>query len=160
MDGHGGPGMGGHGKGGMPGMGPGGLEFLHPKMLKELGLSEDQQKKIREQQLAFQKKRIQIQSEKSILELDLQNIFATVPVKEAEALKIGEKIADVERKALLLRVEGMGKFLAGLTPEQHRKVMEYQADLREKRKTWREEMDRGMKRRNREGAPHTEGGKH
>lgn len=127
------------------GPGPGGMDFLHPKMLKELGLSEDQQKKIKDQKLAFQKRKIQLQSEKSILELDLQNVFSTAPVKEAEALKVAEKIAEVDKKLLLMRVEGMGRFLAGLTPEQHRKVMEHQAEMREKRKAWREEMRKGWR---------------
>lgn len=156
--GMGGPGMDGPHRGGMSGMGPG-ADFLHPGMLKELGLSEAQQKQMREQRLAFQKQRIQLQSEKSILELDLQNVLATAPVKEAEALKVAGKIADVDRKALLLRVESMSRFLAGLTPEQHRKVMEYQEELREKRKTWREEMHRGWKRQGRDGADTNKPGK-
>jgi Spy/CpxP family protein refolding chaperone len=160
MDGPpGGPGMGGPGRGGFPGMMGPGADFLHPRMLKELGLSEAQQKQMRDQRLAFQKQRIQIQSEKSILELDLQNVLATAPVKEAEALKVAEKIAAADRKALLLRVESMSRFLAGLTPEQHRKVMEYQAELREKRKTWREEMDRGWKRHHREDSGDSKQGK-
>lgn len=138
--GHDGPGR--H-EGGGPG--PGGMDFLHPKMMKELGLTEEQQKKIKDQTLAHQKRKIQLQSEKSILELDLQHAFSTAPVKEAEALKVAEKIAEVDRKLLLLRVEGMGRFLAGLTPEQHRKVMEHQAEMREKRKAWREEMRRGWR---------------
>lgn len=126
--------------------GPGGPDFLPPRVLKELGLTEDQQKKVKEQSLAVKKKKIQLQSEKSILELDLQHVLSTAPVKEAEAIKVAEKIADVDRKALLLRVETMGRFLAGLTPEQHRKMMEHQAEMREKRKTWREEMDKDWKR--------------
>lgn len=151
-DGHGG----GHGRGkggpGMPGGpgGPGGMDFLHPGMLKDLGLSEDQQKRFKEQNLALRKKKIQIHSEKAILELDLQNVLSTSPVKEAEALKIAEKIAEADKKALLLRVETMSRFLAGLTPEQHRKVMERQAEMREKRKAWREEMGGSWKRGDRE----------
>lgn len=141
-DGHGG----GHGRGKGGYGGPGGFDFLHPGMLKELGLSEEQQKRFKEQKLALRKKKIQIQSEKAILELDLHNILSTAPVKEAEALRIAEKIAEADKKALLLRVEAMSRFLAGLTPEQHQKVMERQAELREKRKTWREEMSRGWKR--------------
>lgn len=156
--GAGGPGMDGAGRGGFPGLGPG-ADFLHPRLLKELGLSDAQQKQMQEQRLAFQKKKIQIQSEKSILELDLQHVLATAPVKEAEALKVAEKIAEADRKALLLRVESMSRFLAGLTPEQHRKVMEYQAELREKRKAWREEMDRDWKRHGREGADSRKSGK-
>jgi Spy/CpxP family protein refolding chaperone len=129
-----------HGHGG-PGM-----DFLHPRMLKKLDLSEDQLKALKEQRLAVQKKKIQLQSDKAIVELDLPNVLSTAPVKEAEAKKVAEKIADVDRKALLLRVETMSRFLAGLTPEQHRKVMDYQADMRERRKTWREEMKKDWKR--------------
>lgn len=137
---HGGPGM------GPGGPGIGGMDFLNPRMMQSLGLSEDQKKKFKEKGLAMKKRKIQLQSEKSILELDLQNILSTVPVKEAEALKIADKIADVDKKALLLRVETMSRFLAALTPEQHRKMMEHQAEMRERRKAWREEMDRDWKR--------------
>jgi len=151
-EGHGGGHGHGRGKGG-PG-GPGGIDFLHPGMLKDLGLSEEQQKRFKDQKLALQKKKIQIHSEKAVLELDLQNVLSTAPVKEAEALKIAEKIAEADKKALLLRVESMSRFLAGLTPEQHRKVMERQAEMREKRKAWREEMSRGWKR----GGENGEGG--
>lgn len=140
-------GHGGHGPDGGPGM-----DFIHPKVFKELGLTEEQQKRLKDQRLENQKRRIQLRSEKAILELDLENVFATAPVKEAEARKIAEKIAEVDRKALLLRVESMSRFLAGLTAEQHRKVMEHQAEMREKRKAWREEMGMGMRRHGEDGS--------
>lgn len=150
--GEGGPGRRGHGS--VHGPGGMGTDFLHPDMMMDLGLSEEQKKKFKEQRLANQKKKIQIRSEKAILELDLQNVFSTLPVKEAEAVKIAEKIADLDRKALILRVESMSRFLSSLTPEQHRKMMEHQAVMREKRNTWREEMGKGWKhgdiRQNRE----------
>lgn len=130
-----------HGKGGGYGM-----DFLHPRMLKKLDLSEEQMRMLKEQRLEAQKKRIELHAEKGKLELDLHQVFSTAPVKEEEAKKLAGKIADVDRKLLLLRVESMSRFLAGLTPEQHRKVMDYQADMRERRKTWREEMKKDWKR--------------
>jgi Spy/CpxP family protein refolding chaperone len=142
---HGGEGhrMAGHGRG----MGGGhGMDFLHPRMLKRLDLSEDQKRKLKDQRLEVQKKRIELHAEKAKLELDLHQVFSTAPVKEAEAKKVAEKIADVDRRLLFLRVESMSRFLAGLTPEQHRKVMDWQADMRERRKAWREEMKKDWKR--------------
>lgn len=135
-------------RGGRPDFG-----FLHPRILKDLGLSEDQRIKLRQQHLEARKKRIQIQAEKSTLELELQNVLATHPVREAEAAKVAERIADLDRKALLLKVETMSSFLAGLNPEQHRKVIEHQEEMREKRRTWREEMHKGFS-----GGPGEEGG--
>jgi Spy/CpxP family protein refolding chaperone len=130
-----------HGKGGGYGM-----DFLHPRMLKKLDLSEEQMKKLKDQRLEVQKQRIELHAEKAKLELDLHHVFSAAPVKEAEAKKLAEKIAETDRKLLLLRVETMSRFLAGLTPEQHRKVMDYQADMRERRKAWREEMKKDWKR--------------
>lgn len=139
--GEGGPGRRGHGSV----HGADGMDLLPPDMMMDLGLTEEQKKKFKEQRLANQKKKIQIRSEKAILELDLQNVFSTLPMKESEAVKIAEKIADLDRKALILRVESMSRFLTSLTPEQHRKMMEHQAEMREKRKAWREEMGKGWK---------------
>jgi Spy/CpxP family protein refolding chaperone len=126
-------------RGGRPDFG-----FLHPWILKDLGLSEEQRTKLKEQRLEARKKRIQIQAEKATLELELQNVLATHPVREAEAAKVADRIADLDRKALQLKVETMSRFLAGLNPEQHRKVIEHQEEMREKRRTWREEMRKGL----------------
>jgi Spy/CpxP family protein refolding chaperone len=146
---HGGEGhkMGEHGRKHKRGMGGGhGMDFLHPRMLKRLDLSEDQKRKLKDQRLEVQKKKIELHAEKAKLELDLHHVFSTVPVKEAEAKTLAGKIAEVDRKLLLLRVETMSRFLAELTPEQHRKVMDWQADMRERRKAWREEMKKDWKR--------------
>jgi Spy/CpxP family protein refolding chaperone len=135
--GHEGPG--GHG-GGM-GMG---MDF-NPRMLRELHLAPDQERKLKEDRLAFQKKKIQLYGEKAALELDLKNIFSTYPVKRADALKLADKIADVEKRLTILRVDGMAQLLGGLTAEQHSKLIDLQDEWMEKRKAWREEMDKDRK---------------
>lgn len=116
-----------------------------PRLMRDLNLPPDQQQRLKDSHLAMQKRKIQLQSDKAILELDLKNVFSTYPVNQAEAMKIGEKIADVDRKLTLLKVETMGKFLAGLTAEQHRKLQEIQADMMEKRRAWHEEYGHGGK---------------
>lgn len=131
---------GGHGAGG-PGMG---MDF-NPRMLRELHLSADQEKKLKEGKLAAQKKKIQLHSEKSVLELDLKNILSTYPVNKAEALKLADKIADVDKKLMTLRVESMVALLSGLTAEQHAKLLDIQEEWHEKRKVWMDEMRKERK---------------
>jgi Spy/CpxP family protein refolding chaperone len=150
---------GGQGPGGMPGglkggagggRGPGGpgggvgMEF-NPAMIRELHLSPDQEKKLKEGRLAVQKKKIQQHSDKAILELDLKQVLSTYPVNKAEALKLADKIAEVDKKILSLRIESMVQLLSGLTSEQHAKLMVLQEEWHEKRKAWMEEMRKDRK---------------
>jgi Spy/CpxP family protein refolding chaperone len=131
-DGPGGPGgQGDHGGIGMA---------FNPHMMHELHLSPDQERKLKEDRLAAQKKKIQLHSEKAMLELDLKNILSTYPVKKADAMKLADKIADVEKRMTLQKVENMTQLLGSLTAEQHAKLMELQDEFIEKRKAWKEEM--------------------
>lgn len=124
--------------------GPGlGMGPLDPRMLRELGFTPDQERKFKDQRLAFEKKKIQLHSERALLELDLRNVLTTYPVNQGEAVKIGEKIAELEKKGVMLRVEGLTQFLGGLTAEQHRKLQDLQAEMREKRRAWKEERGKG-----------------
>jgi Spy/CpxP family protein refolding chaperone len=131
---------GGPGGPGGPGMGMG-VEF-NPRMFKELNLTPDQERKLKEDRLAAQKKKIQLFSEKAMLELDLKNVLGTYPVKKADALKIADKIADVDKRITLQRVETLSTLLGYLTPEQHAKLMDLQEEWKEKRKAWKEEMQK------------------
>lgn len=147
-------GMAGGPKGrGPAGHGPGGagvgMEF-NPAMMRELHLSPDQEKKLKDGRLAVQKRKIQLHSDKAVLELDLKQILSTYPVNKAEALKLADKISEVDKKMLSLRIESMVQLLSGLTSEQHVKLMALQEEWHEKRKAWMEEM-RKDKRDGREG---------
>ena len=120
---------------------PGGSAMdFNPRMLRELSLSPDQQKKLKETRLAAEKRKIQLHGDKAIVELDLKNVLGTFPVNKAEALKFAEKISDVDKKLLLLKVETMSQLMTGLTAEQHAKLMSLQAEWQDKRKAWKEEM--------------------
>jgi Spy/CpxP family protein refolding chaperone len=133
------PGEPGPGPGGPGGPGGGGGMAFNPRLLRELHLSADQEKKLKEGRLAAQKKKIQLHGEKAVLELDLKNILSTYPVNKAEALKLVDKIAEVDKKMLALRVESMVQMLSGLTSEQHAKLMGLQEEWQEKRKAWMDE---------------------
>lgn len=136
--GPGGPGRGDHGDHGGPD--GGGMELLNPRMLRELHLTADQEKKLKDGRVAAQKKKIQLHAEKATLEIDLKTLLGTFPVNKPEALKLAEKIADVDKRMTLLKVETMTQVLAGLTAEQHAKLQTMQDEWMEKRRVWRDEM--------------------
>ena len=108
-----GPGPGGMGPEGHDGPGMG--MFLSPRMLHQLNLSADQEKKLKDIHLAAEKKKIQLHSEKATLELDLKNALSTYPVNKSEALRLAEKIADVDKRMTLHRVETLTQVLGNLT---------------------------------------------
>lgn len=135
-----GPGHEGHG----PGMeGRGGMEMaFSPVMLRDLHLSADQEKKLKDIHLAAEKKKIQLHSEKATLELDLKNVFSTYPVNKSEALRLADKIADVEKRMTVHRVETMTQVLGNLNADQFAKWQQLQEERMEKRRAWREEWGR------------------
>jgi Spy/CpxP family protein refolding chaperone len=139
--GSGGPGM-GHGGGGMgpDGHGGQGMEmFLSPRMLRDLNLSADQEKKLKDIHLGAEKKKIQLHSEKATLELDLKHVLSTYPVNKPEAMRLADKIADVDKRMTLHRVETLTQVLGNLTADQHAKLSTLQDEWMEKRRAWREE---------------------
>jgi len=113
--------------------------FLSPRMLHDLNLSADQEKKLKEIHLAAEKKKIQLHGEKASLELDLKNVLSTYPVDKTEALRLAEKIADVDKRMTLHRVETLTQVLGNLTADQHAKLMAMQDEWMEKRRAWSEE---------------------
>jgi Spy/CpxP family protein refolding chaperone len=132
--GHGGP-------DGRDGLGMG--MFLSPRMLHDLNLSADQEKKLKEIHLAAEKKKIQLHGEKATLELDLKNALSAYPVNKSEALRLAEKIADVDKRMTLHRVETLTQVLGNLTADQHAKMLVLQDEWMEKRRAWRDEWRKG-----------------
>lgn len=166
--GHGPAGSGpqGQGPGGMGGPGGhggpdgGGMEMLNPRILRELHLNVDQEKKLKDIRLAAQKKKIQLHAEKATLELDLKALLGAFPVNKAEALKLAEKIADVDKRMTLHKVETMTQVLTGLTAEQFAKLQNIQDEWMEKRRAWRDEMRKGRWDQDDDGKPRMHGKAH
>ena len=137
------PGPGGMGHGGRGGHDEGGMGmFLSPRMFHELGLSPDQEKKLREIHLAAEKKKIQLHAQKATLELDLKNSLTIYPVNKSEAMALAEKIADLDKQITLFRVETLTQVLGNLTADQHAKLLTMQDEWMAKRRAWREEWEK------------------
>ncbi len=138
-----GPGGMGHGPMGHGGPGDGGMGmFLSPRMFRELGLSPDQEKKLRDIHLAAEKKKIQLHAQKATLELDLKNSLSIYPVNKSEAMALAEKIADLDKQITLFRVETLTQVLGNLTADQHAKLQTLQEEWMEKRRAWRDEWEK------------------
>jgi len=114
------------------------LGMLSPRMLAELKLTPDQEKRLKDEQADFKKKKTGLRDEKVKLETELKALFSAYPVNNAEIMKTGEKVADVDRRITLLRIESMSRLLSGLTPEQHKKFQELKAKWKEKHKGWKD----------------------
>lgn len=130
-----GPGDGPGRHGGKP---EGGMGLFSPRMLAELKLTPDQEKRLKEGQAEFKKKKTGLREEKAKLETDLKALFSAYPVNSGEVMKTGEKIADVERRITLLRIEYMSRLHSGLTQEQHGKFQEMKAKWKEKHGAWKD----------------------
>jgi|SRR6185369_3247340 len=133
-----GPGGMGHGDHDGPGLGM----FLSPRMFRDLGLSADQEKKLKDIHLAAEKKKILLHGEKATIELDLKNVLSTYPVNKPEAMRLADKIADVEKRITLHRVETLTQVLGNLTADQHAKLLTLQDEWMEKRRAWRDEWEK------------------
>jgi len=162
--GAGGPGAGGHDVGefgpgheqgkwseqdgkGFHQQGEGEFGFLHnPRILLELGLSIDQQAKLK----AYheQNKAAMQTSMKELMQLqkDLVDALAASPIDNAKVDKARTGLIALETKKLDTHI-AMGKFFAGLlTPEQHKKLLEIIAKHSEEMQKHEKDMEEHMKK--------------
>lgn len=126
-----------------PGRGDWDVEMISPRMLHELHLSANLEKKLKEARLAAEKRKIQLFAEKMTLELDLKNLLSNYPVNKSDAMKLAEKIAEADKKLTMLKVEALAQLMDALTADQHTKLQEIQDEWMEKRRAWKEEMRKG-----------------
>ncbi len=128
-------------------------DMLRPGMMKELKLTSEQRRKIREYRVNHEKQAIQWHSDKAMAEIDLMKIMQTYPVHTADLIKQGDKIAAIDKQLHQMRLEGLGFFLEQLTPEQHQKFIELHEDMRQRRRDKFEGMRKNMGWRDKDDRP-------
>jgi Spy/CpxP family protein refolding chaperone len=126
-------------------------DMLRPGMMKELNLTSEQRRKIREYHLDHEKKAIQLHSDKAMAEIELMKVMQAYPVHTAVLIKQGEKIDVLDKQLHQMRLEGLGFFLEQLTPEQHQKFIELHEDMRQRRKDKFRSMNHSMGWRSNDG---------
>ena len=88
--------------------------WRNPKMVQELGLTDEQVKGLREADFAHREKRLQLKSKLDGLHLEMEKLFSADPVNESEILQLAKKISDLKGKLFVRRIESrlaVGKLL-------------------------------------------------
>jgi len=88
--------------------------WRNPKMVQELGLTDEQVKGLREADFAHREKRLQLKSKLDGLHLEMKKLFSADPVNESEILQLAKKISDLKGKLFVRKIESrlaVGKLL-------------------------------------------------
>lgn len=88
--------------------------WRNPQMVQELGLTEGQVKEIQAADFTFQEKRLALKTDLDKLRLEMDKAFSSDTVDDAAILKTAQKMADVEGKMFVQRIESrlaLGKIL-------------------------------------------------
>jgi len=88
--------------------------WQNPKMVQELGLTDEQVKGLREADFSHREKRLQLKSKLDGLHLEMEKLFSADPVNESDILQLAQKISDIKGKLFVRRIESrlaVGKLL-------------------------------------------------
>ena len=88
--------------------------WRNPKMVQELGLTDEQVKGLREADFAHREKRLQLKSKLDGLHLEMKKLFSADPVNESDILQLAQKISDLKGKLFVRKIEArlaVGKLL-------------------------------------------------
>jgi Spy/CpxP family protein refolding chaperone len=88
--------------------------WQNPKMVQELGLTDEQIKRLREADFAHREKHLKLKSQLDGLHLQLEKLFSADPVNEPDVLKLAQKISDLKGKLFVRKIESrlaVGKLL-------------------------------------------------
>ena len=79
--------------------------WRNPKMIEELGLTDEQVKELRKADFAHREKRLQLKSKLDILHLEMEKLFSADPVNESKVLQLAQKISDLKGKLFVRKIE-------------------------------------------------------
>ena len=89
--------------------------WRNPEIVKELGLSDEQVKGLKEADFAAREKHLAVKAQLDKLRLDMDKAFAADKVDENAVRQLAERIADLKGKSYMQRIETrltMGKLLS------------------------------------------------
>lgn len=99
--------------------------WQNPKMVQELGLTDEQVKELREADFAHREKRLQLKSKLEGLQLEMEKLFSADSVDEAKVLQVAQKISDLKGNLFVRKIESrlaVGKLL---TADQLKKLKRF-----------------------------------
>jgi len=99
--------------------------WRNPKMIEELGLTDEQVKGLREADFTHREKRLLLKSKLDGLHLEMEKLFFVDPINEAKVLQLAEKTSDLIGKLFVRKIESrlaVGKLL---TADQLKKLKSF-----------------------------------
>lgn len=99
--------------------------WRNPKIIQELGLTNEQVKGLREADFAHREKRLQLKYKVDGLRLEMKKLFSTDPVNEAEVLQLAQKISDQKGKLFVRKIESRLEVRKLLTGDQLKKLKRF-----------------------------------
>jgi len=96
--------------------------WQNPKMVQELGLTDEQVTGLREADFAHREKRLQLKSKLDGLHLEMEKLFSADSVDEAKVLQLAQKISDLKGKLFVQKIESQLALGKLLTADQLKKL--------------------------------------
>jgi Spy/CpxP family protein refolding chaperone len=96
--------------------------WQNPKMVQELGLTDEQVKGLREVDFTHREKRLQLKSKLEGLHLEMEKLFSADSVNEPDVLKLAQKISDLKGKLFVQKIESRLAVEKLLTADQLKKL--------------------------------------
>ncbi|MBT8352480.1 MAG: Spy/CpxP family protein refolding chaperone [Deltaproteobacteria bacterium] len=96
--------------------------WQNPKMIQELGLTDEQVRELRKADFIHREKRLQLKSKLDGLRLEMEKLFSVESVNETEVLQIAQKISDQKGKLFVRKIESRLAVRKLLTAEQLKKL--------------------------------------
>ncbi len=99
--------------------------WQNPKMIQELGLTDQQIKGLREADFAHREKRLQLKSKLEGLHLEMEKLFSVESVDESAVLQIAQKISDQKGNLFVRKIESRLAIRKLLTEDQLKKLKRF-----------------------------------
>jgi Spy/CpxP family protein refolding chaperone len=79
--------------------------WRNPRMVQQLGLTDEQVKGLREADFAYREKRVKLKSKLDGLHLEMEKLFSADDVDEAKVLQLAQKISELKGKRFVQTIE-------------------------------------------------------
>lgn len=96
--------------------------WRNPKVVQDLGLTEDQVKGLRDADFAFREKELTLKSQLDALRLKMEKAFSDDTVVESDVIALAQKIADLRGKMFIQKIESRLTVNKLLTADQIKKL--------------------------------------
>jgi Spy/CpxP family protein refolding chaperone len=79
--------------------------WRNPKMVQQLGLTDEQVARLREADFAHREKHLKLKSQLDALHLEMEKLFSADAVDEAKVLQLAQKISELKGKRFVQTIE-------------------------------------------------------